>query len=74
LSLSVRPADRKIAEIRSAARALELGGDVWLAELLKSIANAYENFREDAPAYIDEALRWTPVLYAATRIARQVRS
>lgn len=74
MSQSTRPADRKIEEIRNAARTLRLrDDDRVLADLLDTIARAYDGFREEDLANIDEALRWTPVLYAATRLARSVR-
>ena len=72
MSQTVRSSDRKIVEIRSAARVLENEGDHNLAGLLRGVADAYEQFRADDPAFIDEALRWTPVLYSATRVAREV--
>lgn len=73
MSQSTRPADRKIDQIRNAARALRLrGDDQRLADLLDTVARAYDGFREEDLANIDEALRWTPVLYAATRVARSV--
>lgn len=70
--------DRKVTELRSAARYLDDNGegheDARLAELLVQVADSYEDFQALDPAPIEEAIRWTPVLYAATRVAREVMS
>jgi hypothetical protein len=73
----VLPTTSKLGELRAAARLLQSSSepeDVQLAGLLGGVADAYEEFQKLDPVPIEEAIRWTPVLLAALRLAREVLS
>ena len=63
---------RRTAEsLRAAARVARLDGDEELADLLEAIASAHAYYQRLDLVPLDEALRWSPVIVAALKIAKE---
>lgn len=63
---------RKTDVLQSAADALNREGDRDLARLLGAIATAQDSYQSLDLPQLDEAMRWTPVVAIATKLARKV--